>query len=63
MQAQVLFNDTFKGVMTPPALADVTGDGVPDIVLPVFNSSVIAIDGFDFHLLWNYTFPQSESYQ
>jgi len=59
MQARVLYYETFKGVMTPPILADVTEDGVSHIVLPVFNPSVIVIDGFDFHLFWNSTLPQS----
>ncbi|XP_052803386.1 uncharacterized protein LOC128233645 [Mya arenaria] len=61
-KARALYTDKFKGVMTPPVLADVTQDGVEDIILPMFNSSVLAIDGLDFHIIWNYTFPMSESY-
>ncbi|KAH3701952.1 uncharacterized protein LOC127861055 [Dreissena polymorpha] len=60
--ARPLFTDAHKGVMTPPVLVDLTGDGVEDIVLPVFNSSVLAIDGLNFSVIWNYTLPMSESY-
>lgn len=58
-----IVTDKFKGVMTPPALVDLTADGVEDIVIPMFNSSVLAIDGLTFKILWNYTFPMSESYK
>ncbi|XP_053408776.1 uncharacterized protein LOC123561870 [Mercenaria mercenaria] len=61
-KAIALFTDKFKGVMTPPALADVTGDGVEDIIVPVFNASVLAINGQTFKVIWNYTQPMSESY-
>ena len=49
--------------MTPPVLIDLTSDGIEDIVLPMFNSSVLAIDGFTFKVLWNHTFPGAESYK
>jgi hypothetical protein len=49
--------------MTPPVLLDLTGDGVEDIVMAMFNSSVLAIDGRSFQVIWNYTFPLSESYR
>ena len=49
--------------MTPPVLVDLTSDGVEDIVIPMFNSSLLAIDGLTFKTLWNHTFPMSESYR
>lgn len=49
--------------MTPPVLLDLTGDGVEDIVMAMFNSSVLAIDGMSFKVIWNYTHPMSESYK
>lgn len=49
--------------MTPPVLIDVTGDGVLDIVMAMFNSSVIAFDGLNFARLWEYNQPSSESYR
>lgn len=48
--------------MTPPVLADINGDGVEDIIMAMFNSTVIAFDGFNFRQIWNYSFPMSESY-
>ncbi|VDI56209.1 Hypothetical predicted protein [Mytilus galloprovincialis] len=61
-KAQKIYSDEFKGVMTPPVLLDLTGDGVEDIVMAMFNSSVLAIDGISFKVIWNYTHPMSESY-
>ncbi|KAK6165207.1 hypothetical protein SNE40_023561 [Patella caerulea] len=61
-KAARIYTDNLKGVMTPAALIDLTHDGVEDIVIAMFNSSVMAIDGKTFGMLWNYTFPESESY-
>ncbi|XP_064472122.1 uncharacterized protein LOC135386243 [Ornithodoros turicata] len=60
--ARALYTDRYKGVMTPPALADLTGDGVPDIVMAMFNSTVVVFDGLTFHPIWSYHIPLSESY-
>ncbi|KAL8612256.1 hypothetical protein ACOMHN_038168 [Nucella lapillus] len=60
--ARAVYTDPHKGVMTPPVLVDLTGDGTVDIVMNPFNSTVIALDGRTFTLLWNRTFPLSESY-
>lgn len=49
--------------MTPPVLIDMTGDGVDDIVIPMFNSTVVAFDGLTYKQLWNHTLPMSESYK
>lgn len=61
-RAQRICGDSTKGVMTPPVLLDLTGDGVSDIILPLYNSTVLAIDGHSLAILWNHTFPESESY-
>ncbi|KAL5019654.1 hypothetical protein ScPMuIL_002546, partial [Solemya velum] len=61
-QATSIFKDGYKGVMTPPVLIDMTGDGVDDIVIPMFNSTVVAFDGLTYKQLWNHTLPMSESY-
>ncbi|XP_038065379.1 uncharacterized protein LOC119735653 isoform X2 [Patiria miniata] len=57
-----IYSDSFKGVMTPPALVDITGDGVVDIVMAMFNSTVVAFDGQNYRQLWNYSIPDSETY-
>ncbi|XP_064617640.1 uncharacterized protein LOC135481843 [Liolophura sinensis] len=61
-RAERIYKDEHKGVMTPPGLVDLTGDGVKDIVMAMFNSTVLAIDGETHKYLWNYSFPMSESY-
>ncbi len=61
-QAAAIFTDPYKGIMTPPVLIDLTGDKVKDIVFSTFNSTVVAIDGEKLTILWNTTFPQSETY-
>lgn len=48
--------------MTPPVLIDLTEDGVTDIVFATYNSSVLAVDGETYDILWNYTYPMSETY-
>ncbi|MCB9519257.1 MAG: PQQ-binding-like beta-propeller repeat protein, partial [Myxococcales bacterium] len=55
---------TTKGVMAPPSLADLNGDGQRDIVVSVFDGRTIAIDGVTLEPLWTFTTPrQAESYQ
>ncbi|KAK3769153.1 hypothetical protein RRG08_034484 [Elysia crispata] len=68
-RAVKLSSDTHKGFMTPPALVDVTGDGVEDILVPVFNSTLLALDGGGggggrggHRPLWTARFPGSETY-
>ncbi|GBP12228.1 Protein FAM234B [Eumeta japonica] len=60
---QIITDETHKhsGLMVPSILTDITGDHVPDIVVSSFNSTVMAFDGRNFSMLWNFTFPSSES--
>ena len=62
MQAKEIYHSTFKGIMTPPVLLDLTGDGVDDIVFATYNSTVVALDGHDYSSLWNFSYPRSETY-
>lgn len=48
--------------MIPPVITDITGDGVDDIVMAMFNSTVVAFDGTNFQQIWNHSFPSSETY-
>ena len=41
-----------KGVMAPPAIADITHDGILDIVAPTFDGRVVAIDGRNHSIVW-----------
>ena len=61
-QAKAIYRSAHKGIMTPPVLVDLTGDDVVDVVFATYNSTVIALDGQTFDLLWNFTYPSSETY-
>ncbi|KAF5276755.1 hypothetical protein FQR65_LT16205 [Abscondita terminalis] len=56
-----LYQDLYKGVLSPAILVDVTGDDVPDIICAMFNSTVVAINGATFKQIWNYTVPNSQT--
>ena len=62
VQAKAIYRSKYKGIMTPPVLLDLTGDGVVDIVFATYNSTVLAIDGQTFATLWIFTYPLSETY-
>ncbi|KAH8359490.1 hypothetical protein KR093_007027, partial [Drosophila rubida] len=49
-----------SGLMVPAVLTDINGDGITDVVVAAFNSSVYAFDGRNYTMMWNYTFPASE---
>ena len=55
-------SDTFKGFMTPPVLVDINRDGTEDIVFATFNSTIVALDGESYQMLWNFSYPMSETY-
>uniref|UniRef100_T1JFB9 FAM234A/B beta-propeller domain-containing protein n=1 Tax=Strigamia maritima TaxID=126957 RepID=T1JFB9_STRMM len=61
-KAILIIKDSYKGVMAPPVLADITGDNVEDIIISLFNSTVYAFNGLNFEQIWNYTVPSSETY-
>ena len=61
-QAKRIHTDDFKGMLNSAALVDINGDNVRDIVIATYNSSVIAIDGSNYKVIWNTSFPNSESY-
>ncbi|CAL1534926.1 unnamed protein product, partial [Lymnaea stagnalis] len=61
-RAVKLSSDTHKGFMTPSTLADVTQDGVEDVIIPMFNSTLLALDGNTYLPIWSVMFPMSETY-
>ena len=61
-KAVQIYRDYDKGLLTPASLADVTGDGIDDIVVATLNSHVIVFDGRTFRQVWNATFKNAESY-
>ncbi|XP_055389070.1 uncharacterized protein LOC129618328 [Condylostylus longicornis] len=56
-----IYQTDFSGFMTPAVITDVTGDQISDIIVASFNSTIFAFDGRNFSMIWNYTFPGSES--
>lgn len=59
--SQTIYQDLYKGVITQAVLVDITGDSILDIVVSMFNSTVVAINGENFSQIWNYTILESES--
>lgn len=47
--------------MSPGVLVDITGDNITDIVVSMFNSTTVAIDGSSFKQIWNFSVPNSET--
>lgn len=58
---RTVFRNKDSGFMAPAILTDVNLDGVPDMILSSFNSTVYAFDGRTYAPLWNFSFPSSES--
>ncbi|MBT3266077.1 hypothetical protein HN371_02935 [Candidatus Poribacteria bacterium] len=44
---------TFKGMVAPPALADLTADGTPDIVAAAFDGRLAVVDGSTHDVVWS----------
>ncbi len=61
-QAVMVYADGEKGMLNPATLADVTGDGVADVLLASFSERVVVLDGASFLPVWNATFPGCEAY-
>ncbi|KAK7112143.1 uncharacterized protein [Littorina saxatilis] len=57
-----LFSGKEKGVMVPPVLADLTGDGTADILMSAFEGFLVLYDGETRQELWRRHFTGMESY-
>ncbi len=58
----ILHTDSVKGFIQPPVLADINTDHILDIIAPVFNGGLVAINGNDFHKIWSIYLPGYEIY-
>lgn len=56
-----IYRNPTSGFMVPPVLSDLNEDGVDDIIVASFNSTVFAFDGRNHSILWNYSFAESET--
>jgi hypothetical protein len=60
--AQKLLSGTGKGMIAPPALADVDRDGRLDIIVATFDGRLIALSGSTKDVIWERDFEAAESY-
>ena len=60
--AKVLSSSTTKGFIAPPVYADLTGDGIYDLLVNAVDGRMIAIDGASDSMLWQLHFPNTEAY-
>lgn len=61
-RAKLLVKGNGKGFIAPPVLADITGDGIHDIVANAVDGRMLAIDGVTEEILWEVSFPGTEAY-
>ncbi|MFY0599225.1 MAG: PQQ-binding-like beta-propeller repeat protein [Cyclobacteriaceae bacterium] len=50
--AQKIADGKGFGFMAPPVLADITADGIRDIVINAFGGRILAIDGESYQIIW-----------
>lgn len=60
--ATELATSPVKGFIAPPAIVDITADGVPDIVVNAVDGRMIALDGVDYRKLWEVKIEGTEVY-
>ncbi|XP_025096989.1 protein FAM234B-like [Pomacea canaliculata] len=58
----ILFSGKKKGVVVPPVLADVTGDGVEDVLMSALEGNLILFDGQSLQPVWNKKFQNMENF-
>lgn len=60
--AVVLASSPDRGFIAPPVLADLTGDGVLDVLASGVDGRIFAFDGVDNGLLWQVSTAETEAY-
>jgi outer membrane protein assembly factor BamB len=58
----VLAESRTKGFIAPPVLADISRDGIPDIIANAADGRTLAIDGSTLEPLWTVQLPNTEVY-
>ena len=59
--SELLHSSSTNGYVAPPSLADLTGDGIYDIITCNYAGELIAVNGASGELVWQRTFENSES--
>ena len=57
-----IYKSNSKGIMVPPVLADVTNDGIKDILILSFDGEILMLNGLNFELIWKIKFQCHETY-
>ena len=52
-----------KGVILPPVIVDMTGDGLDDLVVSTYDGHTLVLDGTDASVVWELYLPDTESYR
>lgn len=60
-QAKVLASEPGHGFIAPPVIADITGDGLWDVIAVSHASTITAFDGRDQQVLWSRKIAGTES--
>lgn len=60
--ATILASSEKKGFVSSPVLADITKDGIKDIIINAVDGKMMAINGATGSLLWSVDLPGTESY-
>jgi outer membrane protein assembly factor BamB len=60
--AKILVEVTGKGVIAPPALTDLDGDGRLDIIAAPFDGRLVALSGADDSVLWEFPVEGTETF-
>jgi len=58
----VLETSPSKGYIGPPVLADITKDGVTDIIANAVEGKLLAFDGGTYNPIWSVKVPETEAY-
>ncbi|AHG92391.1 FG-GAP repeat protein (plasmid) [Gemmatirosa kalamazoonensis] len=61
-RAERLVLEGTKGVIAPPTLVDLTGDGEQDVLVNTFDGRLVAVDGATAKPLWSHADSSEESY-
>ena len=57
------FRGDGKGVMVPPLLIDMNGDGTRDILMTAYDGTFTMYNGETLSQLWTVQFPHYETYR
>lgn len=60
--AEVLLEDSCKGFIPVPSLADINRDNILDFIIPKFEEEIVVVDGATHEVVWRYQMEGFEVY-